>query len=529
MPMFGPNQRDQRGSAREPFAAATLLPTVSLAPVIAFGLARMIPNYSGPVVNAIRLSDSATMDIGAFGSSALDRQSALAFQGSSTLYAALGYDQSGNGNHLYETVQANRIRLFLGGNTASLTSGRLTTSTTNGEGNSTNAGGALSLPRRLRIPSLPAVDRQAITVFAVYRGVAADRPLWPWEFGDVTGATSSADDLSYHAGGGNGLYPTIRYDTTGNVVSPFTYGPALHNSNGLNVMAVRSSASQLASWRDGNKSVYNAVVTSKLLSLGGQFGCSHTANAVNVIDAVAFVVYPGALTDAEVVSVSAALRSIFHTNNPSPAINIFMQGDSQVESIGCFNNLTMGRQLSDLIGRDDVVIRNFGVAGSTASGNSTFWATGAQATKYQIAGATNILICGHGGNDILNSGATGATTYDYICTNVAAAKALGWSKVFGWTPCDVGTSTFIASTSQQTEMANLRTLIKANGGKSTDGSGKLDGVIDFTTDTTLCTTGCITAAQNTAYFYTDALHLIETGVARAAPIIRAALATAGVC
>lgn len=67
--------------------------------VVALGLHRLVPSYTGPLIRVVRASDSATLNVPQDALGNLNQAMLVAFQGSSTFTVNLWYDQTINGNN----------------------------------------------------------------------------------------------------------------------------------------------------------------------------------------------------------------------------------------------------------------------------------------------------------------------------------------------------------------------------------------------------------------------------------------------
>lgn len=70
------------------------------APVVAYGVRRLVSGYSGPLLRVRRAGDNVERDITATSTGGLDTASLILFVGKADGHVATWYDQSGTGNHL---------------------------------------------------------------------------------------------------------------------------------------------------------------------------------------------------------------------------------------------------------------------------------------------------------------------------------------------------------------------------------------------------------------------------------------------
>ena len=80
----------------------------------AYSFRKLRSAYDGPCIRVRRSSDNAEQDIG-FAGSGINLASLLAFCGAGSGFAAISYDQSGNGNHRTQTTAGNQLRIVNGG------------------------------------------------------------------------------------------------------------------------------------------------------------------------------------------------------------------------------------------------------------------------------------------------------------------------------------------------------------------------------------------------------------------------------
>lgn len=81
----------------------------------AFGMSRLLSSHAGPCLRARRAGDGEEADIGLTASGGLDVAALLGFAGASSAYAAIWYDQSGNGRHALQATGAAQPRLVQAG------------------------------------------------------------------------------------------------------------------------------------------------------------------------------------------------------------------------------------------------------------------------------------------------------------------------------------------------------------------------------------------------------------------------------
>lgn len=243
---------------------------------------------------------------------------------------------------------------------------------------------------------------------------------------------------------------------------------------------------------------------------GGKIGrWDGTTFPLDTTDILAVIAYDRALSVAETSAVRDWIASQYGAVGRTQNTAIIFEGDSLTYGIDSSDNLTMSypAQLSRLSSTPPK-IWNGGSGGDTALNNNAASATKTILTG--IAGYTNrIVVYWMGTNDIANGRTAGQLEGD-IASYIAAVRAADPSAViFG--------NTIIArdpfNASQDTEIADVNTWIKNSAG--------FDHVVDLAADSRLSN------ALDTTYFYSDGIHLNDTGYGVVANLVRTAINAAG--
>lgn len=358
-----------------PIEQPTYLPTVASSPVLVLSTARLVEAYSGPAVRVQRVSDDAEQDI-AFGSKFMDAAAAATFRGASALGAKTWYDQSGGGFHHAQATKLNQPGLYAEGlygaiPTISFDSNRLPTVTSKRMSNSFG----------------PTIDKGNATVFVV----AAPN------FSFSSEVFVSLPDTS------NSLALYTRDNNVGLVGNSTT----VFNSSGTvrlippvqpNVMAFKSGANK--SFRlNGAKFDISGAATAGSIT-GSSVGGNATFNVGfdGRFDAMAVVVYPTHLSDADCALVEAALLANFPVVTNQSAKIVF-DGDSRTEGYGATKNRPWVKRLVSGLSQP-AYITNMGVAGQTLATMAANVALRV-AGQYDASREKNIVVlAGAGINDI---------------------------------------------------------------------------------------------------------------------------------
>jgi lysophospholipase L1-like esterase len=234
-----------------------------------------------------------------------------------------------------------------------------------------------------------------------------------------------------------------------------------------------------------------------------------TSFPLDQTDILAIVAYNRSLYTAESAAVRDWLSSQYGALPRTANTAIVFEGDSLTYGVDASDNITMSypAQLSRLSSTPPK-IWNGGSGGDTALNNAAAASTKTILTG--VSGYTNrLVVYWLGTNDIAN-GRTAVQLEGDISSYITAVRAHdAGAVIFG--------NTIIArdpfNASQDTEIADVNAWIRSSAG--------FDHVIDLAADTRL------SDATNATYFYSDGIHLTDTGYGVVANLVRTAVNAAG--
>jgi len=400
---------------------------------------------------------------------------------------AVVYDQSGQGNHLTQSVAVSQPPLYLeGAEPAILFRGR----------------------QSLEIPKTLTAERTDVSMFAVTRDVSSYVTAGCFYMGSAKTGKEMDVDLGL-MGFVNSFGSMPIWDGRGRKVEPSdgsTVGTAT-----TAVVGIVSGPGGVTVHRDGKTATTGADIPApRKMTMGGQFGC--TPNMSGRQDMLAWTFYPKALTGPEATEVKALLKKAFSTNDWSPSLNVAFQGDSKTYGVDTPRNLTLPRMVSlELPG---AVVRNMGIGGHEIKGDKSRFSIGNNFTE---PGAMNIMVLYEGTNDLNNSKppATAEEIWGYYQTFVGHCRAHGWNRVIC---CTITPRRFTENGFTEAKEAQRRLLnemIRANKGQLFDGIVDFDKIAALGSDT----------KPNTAYL-PDGLHENEAAYMLEAPVVAAAIKAA---
>lgn len=369
--------------------SATTLPTTTATLDAAGGLARLVPNYTGNLCRARRISDNVELDIGQTAAGAFDMTAALAFQGASSLALVTVYDQVGT-KHLTQPTGASQPILWLG------------------EGGPTITNYTGTAP--VLIPATVSIPRDNHAVFMVTRtpGHGATNGYWAFGSGAIDHGLTTA-----RTGGQVQPQPVI-----GTTSASATVANAQANTvANMSVVGLVSNATKQILYRDEQTAEF-AAASALTLNAGGQIGEAITYDGRN--DWRAFVVYSTAPTGPEAVSIVSALKSIFSTALPATESWVF-QGDSIIFGTGGSNNRTITAAVEYRSARS-LLLRNRGIAGHTLNDHYTDYNT--LSTAWLTPGVLNGYTSEYGHNDIKNGALDPATALSIVATMKTQLKTM---------------------------------------------------------------------------------------------------------
>lgn len=243
---------------------------------------------------------------------------------------------------------------------------------------------------------------------------------------------------------------------------------------------------------------------------GGKIGrWDGTSFPLDMTDILAIVAYDRALFGSEITDVRDWLATRYGALPRTTDTAVVFEGDSLTYGVSSSDNITMSypAQLSRLSSTPPK-IWNGGSGGDTALSNNAAAATKTILTG--IAGYSHrIVVYWLGTNDISN-GRTAVQLEGDIASYIAAVRAHdSGAVIFG--------NTIIArdpfNPTQDAEIAEVNDWIK--------NTADFDHVVDLAADSRL------SDATNATYFYSDGIHLTDTGYGVVASLVRAAINAAG--
>lgn len=444
----------------------------------------------------VRTSDSAELDIGYRTiSRQLDLQAAMAFKQSPADIILLKtvYDQSGNGNHATQTVQANMPKLLAERGAAFVFGARRADNT---------IGNAIT--RHMAIPAGVAFDRLGNTKLAVFTSYVSIQGIIPYEFPN----NAQSDNLALSSGNAMSVrwFPGAVNDKV----------PAAKQNPEFYGMVTGATGSGIFR-TTGAKSTITAPTT--LAVAGGYWGFNSAAsqpwNKAARMDFGLLAFYPTQLNDTQITDARTAALAAFAI--PTTFDNNFVfVGDSITESVYTDDNKTLVATAMPSVSAANQQIWNLGIAGQTMAQIVTGRAAH-EATLYSgsITGK-NVHILWAGTNDIVAGTGVASAIMANIQTWVAAQKALGSS-----VRCVVGTclprTTYASGSAKDLDRIDLNNQIRAN--------APVNGytVADYAADAVM---GLYANLSDTS-LYGDGIHPVAAGYQNyLGPICAAAINTA---
>jgi lysophospholipase L1-like esterase len=394
------------------------------------------------------------------------------------------YDQSGHNNHLTQDTAANQPPLDLDHGAPHLIFYQ---------------GFRDSPPAYwLNIPATLTADRANVSMFAVVRDVDSNVTGGLFYMGPATGPT----DLGLQ-GFVSCFASQPVYDDKMGKVSPndaSTVGTATPAIIGL-----VSSPTGIIIHRDGRTGTSDPV-TSKMMTVGGEYG--KTAGCAGRQDMFAWIFYPAALSDADSVVVKKSLQAIYRTNSWTPKLNVALQGDSKTFGVDTPNNLTLSRELENVL--PDAVIRNLGIGGHAIGGDKDKF----NSPRFLEPGAANVLVLYEGTNDLagvaVKGGDSAEAVWGYYRTFVADARANGWDRIVCCTVTPRSNGGFTPAMVAQLKLLN--DMIHADKDNLFDAIANFNGITAFGPQ----------GNPNRALL-PDGLHETEAAYALEAPILAEAI------
>jgi hypothetical protein len=463
-------------------------------PVGAWGTVKLVAAYTGPALRVRRVSDNTERDIGFIGGD-LDVFSLDAFSGGATLYVPVVYDQTGNGNHLTQTVAASQPRM-------------------NGEATLDRRGkarviqqmGALFGSRQVMswfdIPTTVTLNSQAASMFMV---------------GTLPGCVQATPIVEMNPTTGTAYFQWF-YGTS---ASTFTLNTAGQTKSSSLKVAVNATVHSViaGAFSSGNQSATTSSIGSSINYAGGKLGAMTAGAAVTSNDTAelewsAFAIYGRVVSETDRRSFCAAAYRRFEIT-PQESDVVIYRGDSihfGQRTTALYSPIRRLRNMLDLPAQ----YFNASRSGATLSGLLPVFAAEV-APLFRTGARNNVFVSAAMTNDIVNTGGTAASIYELLMQHFELARAACPTvKLVATTVIDRG-----AFTAPQRQLAiECNALIRANAGRI-----KSHAVIDYAADP-----GVGLSEADAADFFPnspfndDGTHPNDNGVqvmaAIAAPVIR---------
>lgn len=463
------------------------LPPISQPQFAVLGGQLLASGYAGPLYQARRASDAATMDVYATRGVVPDYAALMAWGGGSAITIPIIYDQSGNGRNLVQATVANQPSLdpaFL----------------TNGVAPILIDGNPLTAPYSV-VAKNPAIagltlDLIANSVFMTATPLPTFRDTAYFTFSSADGLTAveeffSSSQLLYTRSGGANESTVAA-----------TQGPAPRAV--INTFGRTCAAGQSVLYVNGvSKTTTHTRTTANmpLLTLGQSI--TGGANYNGRYKLFGMVVYAAALSAPDSATIVAGLDASFGVTNAYDYRVVF-DGDSIQQGIGSTLLRNMENQLIPTLSRR-ADIRNLGVPGELLA---SLYAGRSRYDPHYTA-AVPCLFFEEGGTNDLAGTTAAATLYTTLTNQVAYVKGLGF-KVAVCTLLPRNDASW--SGTKETRRTDYNTLVRAN-------AAGADLVLDLASDPVM---GAAGAADNAA-LYVDKLHPTSLGYSYLAPLYKAAM------
>ena len=470
--------------------------------VLAVGLERLVPTYSGPAIRIQRASDNAQMDIGfAAGSNALDSTAVSNFLGTTMGFITTLYAQDGSGNNVLAPTSSGTSNMptigisqptgiVINGTNFLTARNVIQAFGSNGYGNN----------RYFVLPSAVTVNKSSASAFLACRlddlNAYSGGPMSLYEVGNPM---ADAFDLYSSTGGFQGLTHnssvtfgnnsdnvvcSIQPTVLGLVSSP-TVAPTVYVNGVAHVIGTTGTAS--------------ATVSGGYLMAGTGTGLYYGISLFATYNFLGFELYNGTVSAAQASTISTAMiPHVMHR------YNLVGDGDSITQGTGDTFGQNMLHDVDPLLGTpsDITDLAVFGVPSTNTAGHPTYPtpATSLLGMLYNPSYARNIYYLSVGTNDIHGLNSTGQSVFNIVIQTLANAKALGYTAI-GTTLLHENGET--ASAGMQIDAFNA--LMR--NAKATN-PGSIDAVVDYAADPRL---GIVTNYYPT--YSVDGTHPNDAGYA----------------
>jgi uncharacterized repeat protein (TIGR02543 family) len=447
--------------------------------VLAVGLERIVPGYTGPAIRIQRPSDNTQTDIGfASGSNLLDTTAVSNFLGQSQGWITTLYAQDGSGNNLttplptststMPTISAIDPTTISVKGTSTLTARNVEQIYQNGQGNF----------RYFVLPPSVAVNKSQMSAFLAYRpdfsGSGGGDPYQSlYEVGNPT--TDSVDVMSC-ASGLQGLTHNSTVTFSNNNVNP--------RSQATVVGLVTSPGSAPLLYLDGVGHSSGGTVPPSTTCSGGYLlagtgtGLYYGIPLFAQYNFLGFALYSGTVSSSTATTISNTMLP-----RTAPAYNIVADGDSITQGTGSIYGYNMLHYVEPLLNHpaDITNLAIYGTTSPSAVGHASYptAATSNLGILYNAGYTKNIYYLAIGTNDIHGGFGTGAQTWAEVMQALQDAKAMGYMTTVATVLHETG-----ETSSQASEVNSFNALARAAVGQP-----YLDGLIDYAADTRLGNTG----------------------------------------
>lgn len=453
--------------------------TLAVAPYAFYSTLRLSTySESGPCVDLIRASDSATLTVG-FVNNGLDLATIATWAAGTTAKVTKWYDQSGNGFDATQSTDASRPTI--------IASRRLQ-----------NLPMVHCQSQFLTLPVGLSTTQNALSSFVVGRAASGYFASGWLELGTVPYYTygTNANNMRFNDFGSTPNFGTeVPYD--------------------LRVVSMLSSGTNVARRNE----VTNSITAAGANALtGGNIGKYTPSNWTMIGDFACVAIYNSALSSGNHSSIRSALYTAYNVYS-SASNGRFIAWDGDSITNGGFNQYSSyvdGAMAQLTSGGSPVQARcvNNAQTGQTLASMVTNY-NSRYAGLYNASNAKNILHVFGGCNDIRASTAnTGATVYSSLQSYCSAARTTGYQVVVAtMLPTNGGFAGGQTHANFEIERQNFNSLVRANWATFADGLSDLASQPQMGDDANI---------GNTTY-YLDNIHPSDYGNSLLAPIAAAAV------
>lgn len=486
-----------------PPPAATYLPTVGSSPIAVFGVRKMVSSYSGPLLQVLRASDNATMDVAQLGNGLPNLAAVVSWAAGSATTVSKWYDQV-NSNHATNAVVASQPIFDASGQY--------------GVYNAFNSFKAIVMdgwvdisnnnnPKYLMIPTSLSFNRNNYTIVYAFEPTYGCYNELYSEL--INGASAYVQHSTAQSTSGIGA-------TGGTTVYSGRRPRQMYQTLGMT-----GSASNYTFFQDGQ--IIAAAAKSSVAILGATLGYSVTPSPTFFAkdNHLALIYYPAALSSADMASVQAAINATFGLpTSTGTGSQVVAVGDSILASASpsaSTQNRSTIRGTRPYLKSSVSGLYNFGIPSQTLALLIANSATREFLLATDGTYTTRVLVIQIASADLDNNGGTagyGATLYSSMSSYITNARAAGYTKIVLNTllPRSNNANWNVQTTQYWTEMNSYNSLVRAN-------SAGADAICDLANAPLM---GVYANTFNTTY-YQDNLHPTGYGYTLLAPLYVAAI------